>query len=272
MTHDHALDGQDELRALLATGLGTEPPLPADSVDAAVAAGRRRSGVRLAVRAGAGVAAAAALTALLGGLPTGGAAHDPGGTAVAADPLTGPLTLAGAAGDAPQPLRPDSFGPGGGRPTGWSSEQLGATLAGLLPAGGGTTVRGGDIPGRTFRVDWASPVGQVELVGGADRTADAPNVPLCATIALPKVTPRPGVPSPQEAAPRTNCQVAELPGGARGEAMTLTFPQGGRVSQYVRVQRADGRTVTLQQWVGASGAGLGTDELLAIADDPAWRF
>ncbi|MGW4825802.1 hypothetical protein ACWEP4_44925 [Streptomyces sp. NPDC004227] len=254
MTHDHAVDGHDEMRALLAAGLDAEPPLRSDAVDAAVEAGRRRRGIRMATRTGVGVVATAALAVVVA-YPTGGPTPRPETTTVAADPLVGPLTLAGSTSAAPKPLRPDSYGSGSGRATGWSSEKLGNTLATLLPAGG-KTVSSGDIPGRTFRVRWESAAGPVEFVGGAERTADAPKVPFCATIALPKVTPRPGVPSPQEAAPRTDCLVVKLPNGARGEAMTLTFPQDGHVSQYVRVQRADGRTVTLQQWAGKPGAAL----------------
>ncbi|MFD4656262.1 hypothetical protein ACFWP2_11610 [Kitasatospora sp. NPDC058444] len=270
MTHHDALDPQDDLRTLLAAGLGAEPTLRSGTVDAAVAAGRRRRGTRLAVRAGATAAGAAALAALVATVPTG-TTPAPGAPAAAADPLTGPLTLAGAAGATAEPLRPDSFGPGSGRATDWTSDHLGTTLAALLPAGA-TTVRPGDIPGRSFRVAWQSPAGPVDFVGGADHTADAPKVPLCATIALPKVTPRPGVPSPQDIAPRTDCRLVELPSGARGEAVTMTLPQSDRVSRYVRLQRPDGRTVTLQQWARQPDAGLDTAALLAIADDPAWQF
>ncbi|MFJ7906958.1 hypothetical protein [Kitasatospora sp. NPDC096204] len=269
MTHD-ALDPQDELRTLLAAGLGAEPPLRPGAVDAAVVAGRRRRGTRLAVRVGAATAVTAALAAVVATVPTT-AAPTPGATVAAADPLAGPLTLAGSEGASAVPLRPDSFGPGSGRATGWTSEHLATTLAGLLPAGP-TTVGAGDIPGRSFRVAWQSPAGPVEFVGGADQTADAPKVPLCATIALPTVTPRPGVPSPQEVAPRTSCHLVDLPSGAHGEAMTLTHPQSGRTSQYVRLQRTDGRTVTLQQWTDQPDAGLAEAALLAIADNPAWQF
>ncbi|MFF2747814.1 hypothetical protein ACFVVA_19965 [Kitasatospora sp. NPDC058048] len=272
MTHHDALDPQDELRTLLAAGLGAEPPLRPGAVDTAVADGRRRRGTRLAVRAGASVAATAVLAALMATLPTATTpAGTQGGPVAAADPLTGPLTLAGAAGATAEPLRPDSFGAGSGRATDWSSERLGATLASLLP-GGATTVRAGDIPGRSFRVAWQSLASPVDFVGGAERTADGSKVPFCATIALPKVTPRPGVPSPQEVAPRTDCHLVELPSGARGEALTLTPRQDGRVSQYVRLQRADGRTVTLQQWAQQPDTGLDEAALLAIADNPAWQF
>ncbi|MFJ9448679.1 hypothetical protein ACIRRH_43905 [Kitasatospora sp. NPDC101235] len=270
MTHHDALDPQDEMRTLLAAGLGAEPTLRPGTVDAAVTAGRRRRGTRLAVRAAATMAATAALAALVATLPTG-ATPTPGAPVAAADPLTGPLTLAGSADATPEPLRPDSFGPGSGRATAWTSDHLGTTLASLLPAGA-KTVRAGDIPGRSFRVAWQSPAGSVDFVGGADHTADAPKVPFCATIALPKITPRPGVPSPQEIAPRTDCHLVELPSGARGEAVTLTPRQDGRVSQYVRLQRADGRTVTLQQWAEQPDAGLDEAALLAIADDPTWQF
>ncbi|MET8546832.1 hypothetical protein ABZW03_40405 [Kitasatospora sp. NPDC004799] len=269
MTHADALDPQDELRTLLAAGLGAEPTLRPGTVDAAVAAGRRRRGTRLAVRAGAATAATAALAALVATVPTG-TAPAPGAPVAAADPLTGPLTLA-AAGASAEPLRPDSFGPGSGRATAWTSDRLATTLAGLLPAGA-TTVRAGDIPGRSFKVGWQSPAGPVDFVGGADRTADAPKVPLCATVALPEVTPRPGVPDPREIAPRTDCRVVDLPSGARGEALTMTLPADGRTSQYVRLQRADGRTVTLQQWAENPDGGLDTAALLALADDAAWQF
>ncbi|MFI2608519.1 hypothetical protein [Kitasatospora sp. NPDC018619] len=268
--HDHRLDPQDDLRTLLATGLGAEPPLRPGTVDAAVSAGRRRRGTRLAVRAGAAAAVTAALAAVVATGP-GTAPPAPGTPVAAADPLTGPLSLAGAAGASAEPLRPDTFGPGTGRATDWTSEHLAATLAGLLPAGP-TTVRAGDIPGRSFRVAWQSPAGPVDFVGGADRTADAPKVPFCAAIALPAVTPRAGVPGPQEAAPRTSCHLVDLPSGAHGEAVTLTHPQSGRTSQYVRLQRADGRTVTLQQWSEHPDAALAEAALLAIADDPAWQF
>ncbi|MFD8705319.1 hypothetical protein ACFV1W_22345 [Kitasatospora sp. NPDC059648] len=273
MTHDNALDPQDEVRTLLAAGLGAEPTLRPGTVDAAVAAGRRRRGTRLAVRAGAGVAATAALAALVANLPgvTTPAPGTSGAPVAAADPLTGPLTLAGSADATPEALRPDSFGPGSGRATDWTSERLGSTLASLLPDGA-KTVRAGDIPGRSFRVGWQSPAGPVDFVGGAERTADAPKVPFCAAIALPKVTARPGVPAPQDAAPRTDCHLVELPSGARGEAVTLTARQDGRASQYVRLQRADGRTVTLQQWAGQPDAGLDEAALLAIADAAAWQF
>ncbi|MEU3569426.1 hypothetical protein AB0E96_13525 [Kitasatospora sp. NPDC036755] len=270
MTHHDALDPQDDLRTLLAAGLGTEPPLRPGTVDTAVAAGRRRRGTRLAVRTGAATAATAALAALVAALPTA-TTPAPGTPTAAADPLTGPLTLAGAAGAVPEPLRPDSFGPGSGRATDWTSDHLGTTLASLLPAGA-RTVGAGDIPGRSFRVAWQSPAGPVDFVGGADRTADAPKVPFCAAIALPRVTPRPGVPSPQEAAPRTDCHLVELPSGAHGEAVALTPRQGDRASLYIRLQRADGRTVTLQQWAEQPDAGLDEAALLAIADDPAWQF
>ncbi|MFE4448814.1 hypothetical protein [Streptomyces sp. NPDC056820] len=221
-------------------------------------------------RVGVGVAATAAVAAVVG-YPAGGATPGPETTTVAADPMVGPLTLAGSTSAGAKPLRPDSFGSGSGQPTGWSSEKLGNTLAALLPAGG-KTVTGGEFPGRTFRVVWRSAAGPVEFHGGAEWTADAPKVPFCATIALPKFTPRPGAPSPQEVAPRTDCQVVKLPDGARGEAMTLTFPQDGEVSQYVRVQRADGRTVVLQQWAGKPGAALKISDLVKIADNSAWRF
>ncbi|WP_224284796.1 hypothetical protein [Streptomyces sp. LS1784] len=267
MTHHDALDPQDEMRTLLAAGLGAEPTLRPGTVNTAVTAGRRRRATRLAVRTGATAAATATLAALIATLPT----PTPGTPTAAADPLTGPLTLAGTANATPEPLRPDSFGPGNGRATDWTSDHLGTTLASLLPAGA-KTVRAGDIPGRTFRVAWQSPAGSVDFVGGADHTADAPKVPFCAAIALPEVTPPPGVPGPQEVAPRTDCHLVELPSGGRGEAVTLTSRQDGRVSRYVRLQRADGRTVTLQQWTEQPGTGLDEAALLAIADDPTWQF
>ncbi|MFG2918702.1 hypothetical protein ACGF0D_38195 [Kitasatospora sp. NPDC048298] len=80
------------------------------------------------------------------------------------------------------------------------------------------------------------------------------------------------MPSPQEVAPRTSCHLVDLPSGAHGEAVTLTHPQNDRTSQYVRLQRTDGRTVTLQQWTDQPDAGLAEAALLAIADDPAWQF
>lgn len=273
MTHHDALDPQDDLRTLLAAGLGAEPPLCTGTVDAAVAAGRRHRGTRLAVRAGAAVAATAAVAALVATVPTTAtpATPAPGATTAAADPLASPLALAGSAGASAEPLRPDSFGAGSGRATDWTSEHLAATLAGLLPAGP-TTVGAGDIPGRSFRVAWQSPAGPVDFVGGAEHTADASNVPFCATVAQPVITPRPGVPSPQEVAPRTSCHLVDLPSGAHGEAVTLTLPQNGRTSQYVRLQRTDGRTVTLQQWTDQPDAALDETALLAIADNPAWQF
>ncbi|MER7706023.1 hypothetical protein ABTX81_24400 [Kitasatospora sp. NPDC097605] len=273
MRHDDTQDDQDHIRLLLAAGLGAEPPLRAGTVEAAMAAGRRRGGGRVLARTGVGAGVTAALAALV--MCLGSAAPAPasagGPTVTAADPLTGPVALVGETGEVPQALRPDSFGASSDRPTGWSSERLGATLAGLLPSGA-ADVRAGDIAGRTFRVVWNGAAGPVEFIGGAERSADAPKVPLCATVAFPKITPAPGHPRPEEVLPKNRCELVDLPGGGRAEAVTLTFPQGGRTSQYVRVLRGDGRTVTLQQFPERPEGSLDTAALLAIANDPAWRF
>ncbi|MER5352865.1 hypothetical protein ABT093_21345 [Kitasatospora sp. NPDC002551] len=273
MRHDDTHEDQEHIRLLLAAGLGSEPPLRGGTVEAAMAAGRRRSGVRRLARTGAGAGVTAALATLVVCLASAAPA---GGPAVAAagapaDPLAGPVALVGESGETPQALRPDSFGPGADRPTAWTSQQLGATLAGLLPAGA-SDVRAGDIAGRTFRVAWSGAAGPVEFIGGAERTADAPKVPLCATVAFPKITPPPGQPTPEEVLPANRCELVDLPDGARAEAVTLTFPQSGRTSQYVRVLRADGRTVTLQQFPERPEGALDPTALLAIANDPAWRF
>ncbi|MFB7469651.1 hypothetical protein [Kitasatospora sp. NPDC056184] len=273
MRHHDTHDDQDDIRLLLAAGLGAEPPLRAGTVEAAMAAGRRRNGARRLARTGAGAGVTATLATvvvcLASATPTSAPVAAP--TATVADPLTGPVALVGEAGEAPQALRPDSFGPGADRPSGWTSERLGATLAGLLPPGA-SEVQAGDIAGRTFRVAWSGAGGPVRFIGGAERTADAPKVPLCATVAFPKITPLPGRPSPEEVSPTNRCEVVDLPDGGRAEAVTLTFPQGGRTSQYVRVLRADGRTVTLQQFPERPEGSLATTALLTIANDPAWRF
>ncbi|MEW2486372.1 hypothetical protein [Streptomyces sp. NPDC048411] len=267
-----------DVKTLLEAGLDDEPPVRIN-VDAAVSAGRRRRSVRRLALAGAGLTAGTAMAVVA--LTTTGAGTVPSPSA-ATDPLVGPMVLtASGAGSDSKPLRPDSFGPGREHTTHWRSEQLADTLVTLLPPGR-TTVHEGDFPGRTYRVTWDDGTGPVNFIGGADYTADAPQVPLCARLATPKVTPRPGAPKPQDVAPSHECEVIDLDGG-RAEAVTLRFPQDGRVSQYVRVLRADGRTVTLQQWGGtpsstrsrdtaASRPPLGTAELLAIANDPAWRF
>ncbi|WP_327349801.1 hypothetical protein OG772_23015 [Streptomyces sp. NBC_01321] len=266
-----------DVKTLLEAGLHDEPPLRT-SVDTAVAAGRRSRVRRRGALAGVGLTAGAAVATLA--LVTPGA--DPGATPLAAaDPLVGPLVPAAADSAAPQTLRPDAFGPGTEHTTRWSSKQLAGTLVGLLPPGE-ATVREGDFPGRTYRVQWDSGTGPVEFVGGAEYTAKGPHVPLCASITMPKVAPRPGAPAPRDTAPASDCQVVELADGARAEAVTLRLPRDGQPSWYVRVLRKDGRTVTLQQWTGrpdAKGAHntrsqpqLDTTAMLKIANDPAWKF
>ncbi|MER6498435.1 hypothetical protein ABT218_03205 [Streptomyces sp. NPDC001455] len=265
-----------DVKTLLEAGLRDEPPLRT-SVDAVVAAGRRGRARRRGALAGAGLTAGAAVAALA--LVTPGA--DPGTTPSAADPLVGPLVPAAADSAAPQTVRPDSFGSGTEHTTRWSSERLAGTLVKLLPPGK-ATVQEGDFPGRTYRVRWDSGTGPVEFVGGAEYTAKAPQVPLCASITMPKVAPRPGAPAPRDTAPASDCQVVRLADGARAETVTLRLPGDGRQSWYVRVLRKDGRTVTLQQWAGrtdtkdASGTRSqprpDTAAMLRIANDPAWKF
>ncbi|MGW3498786.1 hypothetical protein [Streptomyces sp. NPDC001020] len=266
-----------DVKTLLEAGLRDEPPLRT-SVDTVVAAGRRSRVRRRGALAGVGLTAGAAVAALA--LLTPGA--DPGAAPLAAaDPVVGPLVPAATESEAPQTLRPDAFGPGTEHTTRWSSKQLAGTLVGLLPPGK-ATVREGDFPGRTYRVQWDGGTGPVEFVGGAEYTARGPQVPLCASITMPKVAPRPGAPAPRNAASASDCKVVELADGARAEAVTLRFPQDGRPSWYVRVLRKDGRTTTLQQWTGRpDGKGahstpsqpqLDTTALLKIANDPAWKF
>ncbi|MFF3731101.1 hypothetical protein ACFYXM_12455 [Streptomyces sp. NPDC002476] len=265
-----------DVKNLLEAGLHDEPPLQT-SVDAVVAAGRRGRARRRGALAGAGLTAGAAVAALA--LVTPGA--DPGTHPSAADPLVGPLVPAAADSAAPRSLRPDAFDSGTEHTTRWSSRRLADTLVGLLPPGK-ATVGEGDFPGRTYRVWWDGGTGRVEFVGGAEYTAKGPKVPLCASITMPKVAPRPGAPAPRDAAPKSDCQVVELADGARAEAVTLRWAGDGRESWYVRVLRKDGRTVTLQQWAGrtdtkgASGTRsqpqLDTTAMLKIANDPAWKF
>ncbi|WP_335934705.1 hypothetical protein [Streptomyces sp. PTD5-9] len=266
-----------DVKTLLEAGLHAEPPLRT-SVDAVVSAGRRSRLRRRGALAGAGLTAGAAVAALA--LVTPGADAGPAPSA-AADPLVGPLVPAAADSAAPRSLRPDAFGPGTEHTTRWSSERLAGTLVRLLPPGK-ATVREGDFPGRTYRVRWDDGTGPVQFVGGAEYTAKGPQVPLCASITLPKVAPRPGAPAPRDAAPASDCQVVELADGARAEAVTLRLPEDGQQSWYVRVLRKDGRTVTLQQWAGRTDAKetsgtraqprLDTTAMLKIANDPAWKF
>ncbi|BAU87928.1 hypothetical protein SLA_7062 [Streptomyces laurentii] len=266
-----------DVKTLLEVGLHGEPPLRT-SVETVVTAGRRSRVRRRGALAGVGLTAGVAVAALALVVPGAG----PGATpSAAADPLVGPLVPAAADSAAPRSLRPDTFGPGTEHTTRWSSERLAATLVGLLPPGG-ATVSEADIPGRTYRVQWDGGTGPVEFVGGAEYTAKAPRVPLCASITMPKVAPRPGAPAPRDTAPASDCRVVELADGARAEAVTLRFPRDGQSSSYVRVLRKDGRTVSLQQWTGrpdAEGAPgtrsqpqLDTTALLKIANDPAWTF
>ncbi|MEU9848752.1 hypothetical protein [Streptomyces sp. NPDC047985] len=265
-----------DVKTLLEAGLHDEPPLRT-SVDTVVTAGRRSRFRRRGALAGAGLTAGAAVAALALVTPGVDAGTTP---SAAADPLVGPLVPAAADSAAPQTVRPDSFGSGTEHTTRWSSKRLAGTLVELLPPGK-TTVQEGDFPGRTYRVQWDSGTGPVEFVGGAEYTAKAPQVPLCATIEMPKIAPRPGAPAPRDTAPKSDCQVVELPDGARAEAVTLRFPQDGQPSWYVRVLRKDGRTVTLQQWGDRPDAKrrdarsqpqLDTAAMLKIANDPAWKF
>ncbi|MFF3609359.1 hypothetical protein [Streptomyces sp. NPDC002463] len=261
-----------DMKSLLRAGLADEPPLHV-GVDELVTAGRRRRLRRQGAFAATGVTAAAAVFALAltgaGTAPDG--RPDP---ARAADPLVGPLVPA-AAETAAQPLRPDGFGPGTDHRTAWTSERLADTLVGLLPAGRATT-REGDFPGRTYRVQWDGGTGPVEFVGGAGYTAKEPDVPLCAHIAMPKVSPRPGAPAPAAGAAGDRCEVVRLADGARAEVVTVGADGKGRTSWYVRVLRQDGRTVTLQQWpahgTSRTEPAVPTAELLRIANAPAWAF
>lgn len=266
-----------DVKTLLETGLGAEPPLRT-SVDTVVAAGRRSRARRRGALAGVGLTTGVAVAALALLTPGAGSATAP---SAAADPVVGPLVPAAAESEAPQTLRPDAFGPGTEHTTRWSSKQLADTLVGLLPPGK-ATVEEGDFPGRTYRVRWDDGTGPMEFVGGAEYTDKGPRVPLCATIKLPKDVSRPGAPATRHTAPASDCEVVELADGARAETVTLRFPQDGRPSWYVRVLREDGRTVTLQQWTArpdAKGAHstpaqprLDVTALLRIANDPAWKF
>lgn len=268
-----------DMKTLLQAGLDDEPPMHA-GIDELVTAGRRRRLRRQGALAAAGVTASAAVFALT--LAGAGTAPDGADRARAADPLVGPLVPAAAESAASQPLRPDGFGPGTDHRTKWSSERLADTLIGLLPAGQATT-REGDFPGRTYRVQWDGGTGPVEFVGGAGYTDKEPDVPLCAHIATPKVSPRPGAPAPGDTTAGDRCEVVELADGARAEVVTVRAHGKGRASWYVRVLRQDGRTVTLQEWSARAESteardtsrqepAVTTAELLRIANHPAWAF
>ncbi|MFI2739664.1 hypothetical protein [Streptomyces sp. NPDC018711] len=262
-----------DMKTLLRAGLDDEPPLGV-GVDELVTAGRRRRLRRRGAFAVTGVTAGAAVFALaLTGAGTGASPEGPD-VARAADPLVGPLVPA-AAETAAQPLRPDGFGSGTEHRTKWDSRRLADTLVGLLPSGRALT-REGDFPGRTYRVQWDGGTGPVQFVGGAGYTDKEPDVPLCAQIALPKVSPRPGAPAPGAATTGDRCEVVHLADGARAEVVTVRAGGKGRTSWYVRVLRRDGRTVTLQEWQGRDASrpepAVPTAELLKIANDPAWAF
>ncbi|MEV7797324.1 hypothetical protein AB0O68_36135 [Streptomyces sp. NPDC087512] len=256
-----------DVRNLLQAGIGQEPPVR--TVDAVVTAGRRvRTRRRLALT-GAGVTSAAAVAVLALVAPGAG----PATHVSAADLLVGPLVPAGSGSDEARPLRPDSFGPGIEHTTRWSSKRLADTLVALLPKGR-TTTHDGDIKGRTFHVTWGNRGEEVTFIGSAEYTDKAPDVPLCAKIPLPKITPRSGAPVRQDVMPSEDCKTVELADGARAESVTVRLPADGRESQYVRVERKDGRTVALQQWTDrpTKRAPLDTDALLEIANSPSWRF
>ncbi|PWI08099.1 hypothetical protein DIZ27_24570 [Streptomyces sp. NWU339] len=253
-----------DVRNLLQAGIGEEPPVRT-TVDAVVAAGRRvRTRRRLALT-GAGVTAAAAAVVLAVVAPGAG----PEASVSAADPLV----PAGVGTDEAGPLRPDSFGPGIEHTVRWSGKRLADNLVALLPQGR-TTTQDGDIKGRTFRVTWDNGDGEVTFTGSVGYTAKESHVPFCAKIAVPKITPRPGMPAPEDVAPREDCETVELADGARAESVTLRFPATGSESQYVRVKRTDGRTVALQQWTDqpTKQPPLDADALLDIANSPTWRF
>ncbi|MEU0831763.1 hypothetical protein [Streptomyces sp. NPDC005969] len=257
-----------DVRNLLEAGIGEEPPVRT-TVDAVVTAGRRTRTRRRLALTGAGVTSAAAVAVLALVAPGAG----PATSVSAADLLVGPLVPAGVGTDEARPLRPDSFGPGIEHTTRWSSKRLADTLVTLLPEGR-TTTKDGEFKGRTFQVDWDNGGEVVTFIGSAEYTDKAPKVPFCAEIALPKLTPRPGAPAPQDVMPRENCETVELADGARAESVTLRFPEDGRESQYVRVERKDGRTVALQQWTDrpTKQVPLDADALLDIANSPSWRF
>ncbi|MFI9625153.1 hypothetical protein [Streptomyces sp. NPDC052042] len=257
-----------DVRNLLEAGIGEEPPVRT-TVDAVVTAGRRSRTRRRLAFTGAGVTSAAAVAVLALVAPGAG----PAPSASAADLLVGPLVPAGVGIDEARPLRPDSFGPGIEHTTGWSSKRLADTLVTLLPEGR-TATKDGEFKGRTFHVDWANGGEEVTFIGSAGYTAKEPRVPFCAKSALPKITPRAGAPKPQDVREREVCETVELADGARAESVTLWFPEDGRESQYVRVERKDGRSVALQQWTDRPTKRVPLDAaaLLDIANSPSWRF
>ena len=257
-----------DVRNLLEAGIGEEPPVRT-TVDAVVAAGRRTRTRRRLALTGAGVTSAAAVAVLALVAPGAG----PATSVSAADLLGGPLVPAGFGTDEARPLRPDSFGSGIEYTTHWSSKRLADTLVALLPEGR-TATKDGEFKGRTFQVDWDNGSEEVTFIGSAGYTAKESHMPFCAKIALPKITPRPGVPAPQDVMPREDCETVELADGAQAESLTLRFPADGRESQYVRVERKDGRTVALQQWADrpTKQVPLYADTLLGIANSPSWRF
>jgi hypothetical protein len=269
----------EEVKALLASGLSGEPPVRI-SIDEVVAAGhRRRSRRRMTLASGGLSLAAAAVFGLLmlpGAEPASGSGHT-------GDPLVGPLVPVGQDGAVTaQGVRPDAVPGGTEHTSGWTGGKLGETLVTLLPGGKATALEG-DIPGRTYRVTWTpTNGGAIDIVGGADRTAEAPQVPLCAKVVMPDHPSRPGAPSTEDASALQSCETLDLDGGGKAEALTLRSPDGRRVSHYVRAVRADGRTVTIQMWNGHGDGDrwvtstpeppLGTAELVRIANDAAWRF
>ncbi|GAA3376881.1 hypothetical protein GCM10020367_50350 [Streptomyces sannanensis] len=255
------------VRNLLEAGIGEEPPVRT-TVDTVVAAGRRvRTRRRLALT-GAGVTSAAAVAVLALVAPGAG----PATSGSAPDLLVGPLMPAGVGTDAPRPLRPDSFTSGTEHTTRWSSKRLADTLVTLLPEGR-TTTQDGDFKGRTFRVTWDNGSGELEFTGSVGYTDKSADVPFCAKIPLPKITHRDGT-TPQDVMPREDCETVELADGARAESVTLRDPVDGSESQYVRVERKDGRSMALQQWAKrpTTQPPLDADALLAIANSPVWRF
>ncbi|MEV7796283.1 hypothetical protein AB0O68_30500 [Streptomyces sp. NPDC087512] len=256
-----------DVRNLLEAGIGEEPPVRT-TVDAVVAAGRRTRTRRRLALTGAGVTSAAVVAVLALAAPGAG----PAANVSAADPLLGPLVPAGMGTDEARSLRPDSFGPGIEHTTRWSSKRLADTLVTLLPEGR-TTTHDGDIKGRTFRVTWDNGGQKVTFIGSVGYTAKESHVPFCAKIPLPKITHRDGT-TPQDVMPREHCETVELADGARAESLTMRFPADGRESQYVRVERKDGRTVALQQWTDrpTKQVPLDTDALLDIVNSPSWRF
>jgi hypothetical protein len=122
-------------------------------------------------------------------------------------------------------------------------------------------------------VTWDNGGEKVTFIGSVGYTAKESHVPFCAKIPLPKITHRDGT-TPQDVMPREDCETVELADGARAESLTMRFPADGRESQYVRVERKDGRTVALQQWTDrpTKQVPLGADALLDIVNSPSWRF